>query len=204
MYAFAHNPSLGDNEVFERYAGKQALCLDAADYERLLEEHGPKTRSAYSARIAELEQSVTDLKAVNSIQSADIAKLTEEKETLSTENAEFRQKLKTALGREGKAEKRENDRIPFWRVAAPLVNRLIAEAESDTKYSRRQIQEAFQQELESLPELKPAIQKLLHTAKKERENMPFSLDGWGMKAIRSALGDLAKKDPGATPKADKY
>ena len=125
LYAFAHNLSLGDNEVFERYAGKQALCLDAADYERLLEEHGPKTRSAYAARIAELEQNVTGLKAVNSLQSSDIAALTEENQKLSGENAGYRNTQQTAPGRKGRAEKRENDRAPFWRVAAPLVNRAI-------------------------------------------------------------------------------
>lgn len=144
------------------------------------------------------------MKAVNSLQSVDIAKLTEEKEELSTENAEFRQKLKTAPGREVKAEKRENDKVPFWRVAAPVVNRLIAESGEGTQYTRRNIQEAFLDELEKFPELKPIIQKLLHTPKKERENTPFALEGWGMDVIRSALGDLVKKDPGATRKTENH
>lgn len=204
LYAFAHNSSFGDNEIFERYAGKQALCLDADDYERLLEEHGPRTKSAYAARIAELEQNVTDLKAVNSLQSADIANLTDEKKKLSEENDCYRGKQQTAPGRKGRAEKRENDRAPFWRVAAPLVNRLIVEAVPETQYTRPQIQKAFLEELESFPELKPTIQELLHTATKEKENAPFSLEGWGMEAIRSALGDLAKKDPGATKKGEKH
>ena len=206
LYAFAHNPSLGDNEVFERYAGKQALCLDADDYERLLEEHGPKTKSAYAARIAELEQSVTGLKAVNSLQSADIATLTEENKILSEENDDYRNKQRTAPGRGEVAENREIRRIPFWRVAAPLVNRLVAEAEGapGTRYTRPQIQKAFMEELEKFPELNPVIQPLLHTVTKEKENTPFALDGWAMEAIRSALGDLAQKDPGATRKAEKH
>lgn len=44
LYAFAYNSSFGDNEVFDRYAGKQALCLDVVDYERLLKEHGEHTK----------------------------------------------------------------------------------------------------------------------------------------------------------------
>lgn len=195
---------LKDKEKLKYFNGDKRLCLDADDYERLLKEYGPATKSAYTARIAELEQNVTDLKAVNSLQSADIAKLTNDKEELSAENAEFRQKLKTAPGREVKAEKRENDKIPFWRVAIPVINRLIAESGEGTQYTRRNIQDAFLDDLEKLPELKPIIQKLLHTPKKERENTPFALEGWGMDVIRSALGDLVKKDPGATRKTENH
>jgi len=196
LYAFAHHSSLGDIDVFALHTGNQMLCLDADDYENILKEHGKKTELAYSARIVDLEQDVTDLKAVNSILNDDIAKLTKEMETLSAENAEHRKKLKTLPGREGKVEKRENDKIPFWRVAGPLVNRLIAEAGPETRYTRPQIEKAFQQDLDNFPELKPAMKILLHTAKKENENTPFALDGWGMEAIRFALGDLVQKDPG--------
>jgi len=204
LYAFAHHSSLGGADVFAQHTGEQTLCLDADDFERVLKEHGEHTKSAYSARIVELEKNVTDLKAVNSLQSSDIAKLTEENETLRAENAEHRQKLKTLPAREGNTESRENKRMPFWRVAAPLVNRLISEAEPGTQYTRPQIQAAFLQELEAFPELKPVIRDLLHTAKKQEEGTPYELDGWGMEAIRLALGDLAKKDPGATRKAEKH
>lgn len=195
---------LKDKKRLKYLNGDKRLCLDADDYERLLEEHGAKTRSAYAARIADLERDVTALKATNSILSADIDNLTQERKALLEENAGYKKKLQTASAREKGAEKRDIEKIPFWRVGAPLANRLIAEANSDTKYSRPQIQEAFQQELESFPELKPAIQKLLHTATKEKGNTPFALDGWAMEAIRLALGDLAKKDPGATQKARKH
>lgn len=204
LYPYASHSSLGDKEVFELHTGKQTLCLDAADYERLLKEHGPKTRSAYAAKIAELEQNLTDLKAVNSLQSADIAALTEENKKLSEENDVYRNKQRTAQGRGEVADNREIRRIPFWRVAGPLINRLEAEAGPDTQYTRPQIQAAFLEQLESLPALKPGIEKALHTAKKERENTPFALDGWAMEAIRFALGDLAKKDPGATQKTKKH
>lgn len=195
---------LKDKKRLKYLNGDKRLCLDAGDYERLLEEHGAKTKSAYAARIADLERDVTALKAANSIQSDDIDKLTKENEVLIEENTAYKKKQQTASAREKGAEKRDIEKIPFWRVAAPLVNRLIAEAKSDTKYSRPQIQDAFWEQLESFPELKPAIQKLLHTANKEKENTPFALDGWAMEAIRLGLGDLAKKDPGATQKAKKH
>ena len=195
---------LNNKEKLKYFNGDKRLCLDVDDYERLLKEHGATTKSAYTARIAALEQNVTDLKAVNSLQSSDIAKLIEENKELSKENADYREKQRTAPGRGEVADNREIRRIPFWRVAAPLVNRLEAEAGPDTKYTRPQIQEAFLQELESFPELKPTIRKLLHTANEEKENTPFSLEGWAMEAIRLVLGDLVKTDPGATRKTEKY
>ena len=98
----------------------------------------------------------------------------------------------------GKAAKRERDRIAFWRVAAPLVNDLLVAP--DVEYTRPQIQQAFEDELERHPELKPTIKALLHTPKKEQEGTPYSLEGWGMALIREALGDSAKSSPGAGQK----
>ena len=106
--------------------------------------------------------------------------------------------MKTADAREGKADKRERDRIAFWRVAVPLVNDLLAAP--DAEYTRPQIQQAFEDELERHPELKATIKALLHTPKKEQEGPPYSLEGWGMTLIREALGDRAKSSPGAVQK----
>lgn len=194
LYAFAHHSPLGNSDVFERNIGKQTLCLNAEDFEPLLEKFTSSTQSTHAARIVELEQNAIALKAVNSIQAADIAKLTTENEKLFAENADFRQKQRTVPGREEKAEKREISKIPFWRVAGPVINRLEAEAGSDTQYTRRDIQKAFQEELEKFPDLKPTIQKLLHTSKKEREHEPYSLEGWGMETIRIALGGLVQRE----------
>lgn len=195
---------LKDKKKLKYLNGDKRLCLDADDYERLLEEHGAKTKSAYEARIRELEQRVTGLTAANSVQAADIDKLTKDNEALSAENAEYRKKQQTASARESGAEKRENAKIPFWRVAIPLITRLEAAAKPGTEYTRGQIQKAFLQELESFPELKPAIQKLLHTDKKERENTPFFLDGWAMDTIRLALGDFVQREGKRPGKAEKH
>lgn len=190
---------LKDKERLKNLNGDKRLCLDADDYERLLDEHGAKTKTAYEARIAALEKNISELKAANSIQTADIAKLTEEKESLAKENAGYRKTQQTAAAREENAEKREIRRIPFWRVAGPLVNRLIAEATPETQYTRPQIQAAFLAELDALLELKPAIEALLNTKKKEDDETPYDLTGWGMEAIRTALGDHVQKD-GRAPK----
>ena len=79
FYAFAHNSPLGNSDIFERHIGKQTLCLDAADFDRLLEEHDKRADSAYSARIVTLEENITSLKGTSFLQAADIASLKKRK-----------------------------------------------------------------------------------------------------------------------------
>jgi uncharacterized membrane protein len=200
LYAFAHHSSLRDEGVFEQHTGKQTLCLDADEYERVLQEHGEHTTLAYSARIVALEQEITVLTGANSLHIATIAKLTEENEKLSMENADLRQKLQTVPGREGKADTSTIRRAPFWRVAGPLINRLINEAAPGTQYYRPDIQAAFDAEVAKFPDLQATIEKELHLYKQKEPESEFDLTGWGMDSIRAALGELAKKDPGATKK----
>lgn len=200
LYAFAHHYSLGDEEIFERHTGKQTLCLDAGDYERLVKEHGQKTDIAYSARIAALKRDLDALTDTNSLYVDKIDELTETNEKLLKENAEFQRKEQTAPGREKKTETSNIRRIPFWRVAGPLINRLIDEAKSDSPYTRSDIQSAFDTEVEKFPALKAAIKKELHAGKQKEPESEFDLTGWGMDSIRAALGDLAQKNPGNTKK----
>jgi len=169
-----------------------------------LEDHGQKTDLAYSARIVALEQENTALAGLNSLHIAEIAALTEANEKLLKEKAELQRKQQTIPSRKGKTETSTIRRVPFWRVAGPLVNRLIAEAKSDTQYTRPKIQDAFLLDLENFPELKPVIQKLLATDKKEENGTPYDLEGWGMEAIRAALGDYAQTDPHAPKKTKKH
>ena len=90
--------------------------------------------------------------------------------------------------------------MPFWRVAGPLINRLIAEAPSGKQYSRPDIQAAFDAEIEKYPDLKAAVKKELHVNKRNDPKSEYALKGWGMNFIREALGDLAQKDPGPSRK----
>lgn len=200
FYALANYDYLSSADTINKYTGEQLLCIESNDYEYILKNYGNEKKSAYLSKISDLETTVKNLKGTLSVCQQDMNVLTEEKKQLVEENGTLSQKLKTLPGREESTEKRERDRILFWRVAAPLVNRLIAEAEPGDSYSRPQIQAAFELELENFPELKADIQRLLYTTKKDAQNTPLALDGWAMELIRAALGDLARKDPGATRK----
>ena len=184
--------------MLETFIGCQKLCLDAGDFAFLAEEYKRSFGAVNASALAALQDQNDKLKAALALKEQDTLEMTQELARLREENAELSNKMKTADAREGKADKRERDRIAFWRVAAPLVNDLLATP--DAEYTRPQIQQAFEEELERHPELKPTIKTLLHTPKKEQDDTPYSLEGWGMTLIREALGDRAKSSPGAGQK----
>ena len=196
LYAFAYNSNLSDANIFNTYIGQQRLCLDAADYEYLLKKYGQEALSAYAARIRDLEETITNLQGAFSVQQTKMNELTEQNQALLAEKVEYQNKKRTLSGREKSLESRENAKLPVRRIFYPLVNRLIAEAKPGTKYTRTQIQEEFLRELDSFPELKPAVRDALHTPKKAKNNTPFELAGWAMEEFRLALGEYAQTSPG--------
>lgn len=200
LYAFAYNSTLSDANIFSTYIGQQRLCLDAADYEYLLEKYGQEALSAYTARISDLEKTITNLQGALSVQQGKMNELMDQNQALLAEKTEYQNKKRTLSGREKNLENQENAKLPVRRVVYPLVNRLIAEAEPGTKYTRTKIQEEFLRELETLPELKPAIQNAFHTPQKAKNNTPFELAGWAMEEIRLALGGYAQTSPGRDKK----
>ena len=196
LYAFAYNSNLSDANIFNTYIGQQRLCLDAADYEYLLKKYGQEALSAHAARIRDLEETITNLQGAFSVQQTKMNELTEQNQALLAEKVEYQNKKRTLSGREKSLESRENAKLPVRRIFYPLVNRLIAEAKPGTKYTRTQIQEEFLRELDSFPELKPAVRDALHTPKKAKNNTPFELAGWAMEEFRLALGEYAQTSPG--------
>lgn len=196
LYAFAYNSNLSDANIFNTYIGQQRLCLDAADYEYFLKKYGQEALSVYAARIRDLEETITNLQGAFSVQQTKMNELTEQNQALLAEKVEYQNKKRTLSGREKSLESRENAKLPVRRIFYPLVNRLIAEAKPGTKYTRTQIQEEFLRELDSFPELKPAVRDALHTPKKAKNNTPFELAGWAMEEFRLALGEYAQTSPG--------
>lgn len=195
-YAFADSLSIGNREIFNTYTGNQRLCLDGDDFAIVHDNFGQKTQGALSARVVSLEDSIVSLKSDLSLKQVEIDHLKNENIRLNGENESYKNKIRTFAGRERKIDKRSANKIPFRRVAYPLVNRLIAHAMPEEKYTRTQIQDEFMRELSGYPELEDSLRQLLHTQKKEVENTPFDLDGWAMEEIRNALGEYVQTDPG--------
>lgn len=196
LYTFAYNSILSDAEIFSTYIGQQRLCLDAADYEYLLEKYGQEALSAYAARIRDLEETITNLQGTLSVQQTKMNEVMKQNQILLAEKAEYQNKKRTLSGREKSLESRENAKWPVRRVIYPLVNRLIGEVKPGTRYTRTKIQEEFLRELEAFPELKPAVREALHTPQKAKNNTPFELAGWAMEEVRVALGECVQTSPG--------
>ena len=201
QYIFPAYRSLAEGLENLKGSGKNAQGLANWEggkeyYEYLLKKYGQEALSAYATRIRDLEETITNLQGAFSVQQTKMNELTEQNQGLLAEKVEYQNKKRTLSGREKSLESRENVKLPVRRLFYPLVNRLIAEAKPGTKYTRTQIQEEFLRELDSFPELKPAVRDALHTPKKAKNNTPFELTGWAMEEIRLALGEYAQTSPG--------
>jgi regulator of replication initiation timing len=194
LYPSSYNSIYFLNSVLTTNIGERYLCLDADDYANIYnnyissyKEYIQTENKTIYARIGELEEENKYLKAENDELKRGNAQLQEE-------NAKYHEEDKMESLRDSKAEKERQSRVPFWKVALPLINRLLAVPE--IKYARPEIQSEFEKELEEHTELIPAIKTILHTPKKEKEGNPFGLKGWPMERIREVLGDRAKTDGG--------
>lgn len=183
---------LDNKSLMTSYNGEKKLCLDFDDYQKLLEEQKQVSIPVYADKISELEKQLNILNASKLILDDKIIQITKENERLTSENEDYKKKQKTVSAREGKDRKREKEKLGLYYVAYLATKQLLENATANTKYTRPQIQEAFERELEKSPELKKSIIALLKTNKKEETNTPLSLDGWAMEVMRDALGDHIK------------
>lgn len=191
---------LNNTKTLKYYNGDNRLCIDFDDYEQILQEHNTLESSVYTAKIVSLEDEKNALKATITLLHDEATTLRSKidishNKYLECEKkcSELKTKLHTAHARDGKSGKREQNRIPFWRVAAPVINTLLSEATPETRYTRAQIQEAFIEELENFPDIKDTIKELLTTPTKVAESRPYDLEGWAMESIRNGLGTYVKK-----------
>jgi hypothetical protein len=195
---------LAHKKILSSHKGEGTLCLDADDYERIARETQTPFSVMESAAIAEKDKIIATLQADLLGKTSELATLAEENSALREECEELKGRDQTASARAAKLVNLHANRVSFWMVAVPLINRLRREAVADDEYTKEEIQAQFERELEDYPAFKPAIKDILDTDKKRKENTPFSLEGWAMRAIWNALreyGVKVKTTPG--PKVQK-
>ncbi len=207
---YASHRLLAWKQVIASNIGSRQLCLDSDDYEPLYQEYAQGAREDSVTKIAELMKNVEALKSSLFLIEDERAKLAEENTELRQKNEVFETKEKlqkqTEPGRATLAETREPQKVNFWLVGIPLINRLKKEAEQASEvgqkktYTRRQIQEEFLKEIQKYPKLRPEIEKILAASRKEPKSDPLDLEGWAMTSIRLGLGDYVQKTGGAPPK----
>lgn len=193
--------------VINKYAGEQRLCLYLYDFYILLEARKSQLSESILIENTSDDNKINTLNALIVMQTADIEKLREENETyraqLTALEEKEKAKQKTVSAREKKSESRNLQKIPFWRVAGPMINKMIYEATEGTAYTRPQIQEIFNNEMRNYPTLQEGIRDLFLASRQEETGKPFELPRWAMDAIRAGLGDCARSESGAPRKAER-
>jgi|GEM_PF-2707113 len=210
LYSYAHNDILVLEDLLTKSIGKRLLCLDADDYNPIYQQYNQTAQSVTLAKIAELEGHINALKGVLSLKNDENKKLNEENKALNAKQDSLAKKLKMVKPRNGKDEKGDFRKLSLWRLLIPLCDRLKAEAQPGSEYTRPQIQKEFFTELEKYPELKEDIQKLLwpekQTTDEEKDQAvdttatPKNAPDWVIEIVRKDLQNLAKRKPGAPPK----
>lgn len=193
--------------VINRYAGEQRLCLYIKDYYTLLEARKSQLAESVFAENTPDINKINSLNAFIAVQHTDIEKLRQENDAYRSQLAAFEEKEKaqqqTVNAREKKSEQRALQKIPFWRVAGPMINKMIYEAKEDTAYTRPQIQEIFNNEIRNYPALQEDIRDLFLASRQEEKGKTFELPRWAMDAIRAGLGDCARSESGAPRKTER-
>lgn len=201
LYPYAHSDVLVLESVMTANIGKRRLCLAANDYEPLYKQYNQMAQVANRVKVAELERNIDALKAALSLKEDDCVKLSEECKQLIEENKKYKAKEQTASGRDANIRNNDLQKIPFWRVAGPLINRLITEAEPATRYTRPQIQAEFLKELEKHPWIDTEAKSFFLIPQNESDGAIYDLRKWAMEAIRDGLGAYANRESGAPRKA---
>jgi hypothetical protein len=194
---------LAHKDVLSSHKGKGTLCLDAEEYESIVQTIPTPFSAFESTTVAEKDAKIAALQSELLHKTTEIGSFAAENAALKQECADWKSSAATAPGRSEKNDKFHASRAPFWLVAVPLIQRLRQEAKTDTVYSKDKIQTEFERELENYPAFKAAIKDLLSTDEKIRENTPFELKGWGLRAICDVLREYGvniKSAPGPEPK----
>lgn len=124
LYTFNHT-ILKVDEIFEKHMGRQTLCLYKPDFEKLMQEHGQKTKMAMSRTIAERDNTIANLQGTICQQTEKIRENDELIRQLKAEIEDMKPLAQTSSARESRLDGREISRGHFWRVAGAMINRLL-------------------------------------------------------------------------------
>lgn len=135
-----------------------------------------------------------------SLRDAEIKRLEAENDRLQRENAALKRKVQTWPARTRALRNRDQRKAPFLIICLVLMEESLEPAGPDTRYTRTDIQAAFEKELDNYHELKAPIAGLLRTKAKATKEAPYDLAGWAMEHIRKNLGQHVQTKGGRPKK----
>jgi len=185
LYPFA-NHMFSKMDVFERHIGRQTLCLDAAEYEHVVEKVKKEDALRESVAIAATNDEVKSLRTA-------VASLTKENEDIAKERDELRGKVRMQSPQEeGRVDRLRVERL-WWTAYNSVMDRLIHDAPPGKQYTTPEIEAAFAAEWEQRPELREHMRRL--TSNEETKPSESIL-----KAVKEELKDAGRLSPGGRPK----
>jgi hypothetical protein len=152
LYAAAHH-MFSKNDVFERHIGKQTLCLDAAEYERVAEKVKQEVAERESVLIAAKNNEIEGLRTA-------LASATQELAELRNERDELRGKVQIQPAQEkDRVDRLRVERLQ-WAALTPIIAQCIANPKKDGKYTTPDIEAAFAAAWQARADLREAMLRL--------------------------------------------
>jgi hypothetical protein len=174
LYPFSRG-ILASPAIYSQNIGKRMLCLNAEDYQHIIEEQSQKASLSDNTQLAVKKQEVT---ALTSTLKAEMEKTA----ALQQEVNELKVQMKTLGARIGRAGVTVKEALLFAHIALPLIEHLKQEA-TGRKYTRPDIQAAFLEEVERQADMKGTLQEIF-------DSKELILPEAYMKAIRNELPGL--------------
>lgn len=186
-YTRAPNRDLIEKKVFDLNTGRQTLCLDAEDMERLEQAGKRRISLEESAAIAAKDDEIKGLRATQ-------ASLVQENAALVKERDELRGKVRIQQAQEDTRVDRLRVERLLWAAYIPVMDRLMRDA-AGKQYTTREIEDAFKAEWEQRADLR---KHMLHLAKSEEANPSENF----IKAVKAEFKEAGQLSPGGRPKGN--
>jgi hypothetical protein len=152
--------NFSDKEKIKNLLGGRMLCLDADEYEHLVQEYKHRCSIEESVVLMDKEQELNALKMTIASISNDKAKLENTLEFFRETNAKLQNQQRMHPAQEQTRIDRLREERLYWAVFTPLIERLIDKAPKGKRYTMPEIEGAFAEEWEHRTDLRERMRKL--------------------------------------------
>lgn len=172
--------------LFMRSMGQRTLCMDAGDYETLVQEHTRCASLETSAAVAEKNTEIQSLRTA-------LSALTREHDVLIEERNALRNKVRIQPAQQDTRVERLRVERLLWSAYIPVMEDLLRRASSGTYYTTAELTAAFAAEWDRRADLRAQMQRLTGSDKAHpSENF--------IKAVKAEFKDAGKLSPGGRPR----
>ena len=162
--------------------GDKRLALYYEDYLYLQAKYGKEVQNAVFAHNGALREQLAQLQKSLAQTSMELEDLRQKQAVMQEENAELQCKVQMQSARQGKMDKSDIAKVPFWRLAVPFLEECRT-APRDTPYTRPELSRLFLDRVQASPD-RAHLHELL---KLPEDTAHYLLPDWVMTIFRAAL-----------------